>query len=128
MHFNMRNVLLLPSTLFFYRAVLVRGATTHDINVGQGGLKYDPDMVTAAQGDTLRFHFYGPVHNVAQSTFDKPCVAAPGAIFSGDMQVSGMGPSDMVFDVMVNNTDPIWIYCSVEMHCENGMAMAVNAP
>ena len=73
------------SLLALLRSPLVKAATTHDIDVGKGGLKYDPEMVTAALGDTLRFHFYGPEHNLAQSAFDKPCQPVQGAIFSGDM-------------------------------------------
>ena len=99
-----------------------------DIAVGKGGLLYDPEEVTAAKGDSLVFHFYGPVHNVAQSSFDKPCQPIDNAIYSGDFEVEGEGPSDKTFTVQVNNTDPIWIYCAEETHCENGMAMVVNAP
>jgi len=31
-----------------------------------------------------------------------------------------------VFKVTVNSTDPIYYYCSVGMHCANGMVAAVN--
>ena len=62
-------------------------AVTHDIKVGNKGLNYDPETVTAAQGDILRFSFYPEEHNVAQGTFDKPCQPMDGGIFSGDIEV-----------------------------------------
>lgn len=33
----------------------------------------------------------------------------------------------MTFNVMVNNTDPMFYYCSQARHCQNGMVGAVNA-
>ena len=33
----------------------------------------------------------------------------------------------MMFSVMVNNTDPMFYYCSAAQHCQNGMVGAVNA-
>ena len=68
-------------------------AATHDISVGKGGLRYDPESLTAAQGDTLRFHFYPDEHDVAQSAFDRPCVPLDGGIYSGLVEVEGMGES-----------------------------------
>ena len=32
----------------------------------------------------------------------------------------------MVFRVMVNSTDPIFFYCTIEGHCQGGMVGAVN--
>ncbi|KAG8527287.1 uncharacterized protein KY384_008031 [Bacidia gigantensis] len=102
-------------------------AKTIDIDVGSGGLNFAPDTVTAAKGDVLAFHFYPPEHNVAQSTFDKPCVPSAGGIFSGTVEVKGT-ESDQTFNVVVNDTNPIWLYCGYEGHCNRGMAMVVNAP
>lgn len=90
-----------------------------DVTVGPGNI-FTPDTVTAAQGDVVRFRF-GSGHNVVSGKFDTPC-QPDNVIYSGS-------PRDGdVFSVTVNNTNPIWIYCSVSRHCEVGMAMVINAP
>ena len=42
-----------------------------------------------------------------------------------------MGPfnsSDFpTYEIVVNNTDPIWFYCSQTNHCVNGMVGSINA-
>ena len=67
-------------------ASLALGATI-DIQVGNQGLNYDPETVTAAQGDILRFFFHPEEHNVAQGSFDQPCKPMMGGIYSGDVEV-----------------------------------------
>ena len=102
-------------------------AKTTKITVGDGGLIFKPDNVNAAVGDLLEFHFYPEDHSVAQSSFDKPCEANQTGIWS-DFVLVKKGAKGGVFTVMVNNTDPLWLYCSKEDHCVEGMAMVVNAP
>ena len=93
----------------------------HSVTVGPG-LVFTPDTITAAQGDYVEFTF-GAGHNVAQSSFDAPCMPiGDNAIYSGN-------PNDGdVWKVMINSTDPLWLYCSVPGHCKGGMAMVVNPP
>lgn len=31
------------------------------------------------------------------------------------------------YTVMINDTKPIWLYCSQEKHCQSGMVAAINA-
>lgn len=97
------------------------------IDVGQHGLKFSPDSVAAAEGDELEFHFYPMAHNVAQSTFDEPCIATENGIWS-DFIPSQQGEANRTFTVTVNDTKPLWLYCSQGQHCQNGMAMVVNQP
>lgn len=33
-----------------------------------------------------------------------------------------------VFQVLVNSTDAMYLYCSQVTHCQNGMAMVINPP
>lgn len=117
--------LIILSTLLPLLPVALAKTTT--INVGEGGLKFTPDSVTAAEGDVLEFHYYPQNHSVAQSTFDKPCTANATGIWSGFMPVSG-GEGQSIFSVTINNTDTIWLYCSQGEHCKGGMAMVVNEP
>jgi plastocyanin len=103
--------------------------TTHDVDVGKGGLVFSPDSLTASMGDTIMFHFYPKNHSVVQSSFDSPCVPLSSgntpAIYSGFMPVSG-DEGKMMFTMMVNSTDPIWLYCSQGEHCQAGMGMVIN--
>lgn len=106
-------------------------ARTISIAVGQGGLKFTPSIVTAAVGDKLDFHFYPQNHSVVASSFSRPCVPvqADGGLFSGFMSTNTTDEGQTkVFEVTVNSTDPIWIYCSQGRHCEGGMSMVVNQP
>jgi hypothetical protein len=71
-------------------------------------------------------------HTVTQSTFDNPCVPInkiqPNVtgIKSGFMPVA-IGATELpVFSVLVNDTNPIWIYCGQTGHCQKGMSMVIN--
>ena len=77
---------------FILVALPLASAMIHDISVGKGGLRYDPEMLTVAKDDTLRFHFYSE-HNVAQSSFDKPCQPIDKGLFSGTIEAKGMTES-----------------------------------
>ncbi|KAG8940696.1 hypothetical protein FRC04_005077 [Tulasnella sp. 424] len=88
---------------------------------GPAGLVYTPSQVTASPGDTLHFIFASPGHSVTQSTFDAPCTEMPGGFNSGLIQQSGG-----TFDVLVNSTDPIWVFCEQVGHCQGGMVFAAN--
>ncbi|KAK9442960.1 uncharacterized protein G6M90_00g089920 [Metarhizium brunneum] len=101
-------------------------AKTIRIDVGKDGLTFSPDSVTAANGDMLEYHFYKQ-HSVAMGDFANGCrPAAQGGFFSGVMRTSGNGENDQVFQVMVNNTNPMAFYCTVASHCQNGMVGVVN--
>ena len=59
-------------------------ATTTTINVGQSGLTFVPDSVTAAVGDTLVFKFSPFGHSAGTADFANPCSpSANGGFFSG---------------------------------------------
>ncbi|KAH7358730.1 Cupredoxin [Plectosphaerella cucumerina] len=110
-------------------AVLFQAAnaqTVHRVDVGEGGLTFEPAELTAAVGDSVEFHFLGGFHSVARSSFDSPCTPVNGSdnIFSGPIT----GPSDEVFTVPIESEDPIWYYCATGQHCQNGMVGVINAP
>ncbi|MCJ1430311.1 hypothetical protein MMC29_008228 [Sticta canariensis] len=119
----MHSAVLLPLLLLPFSL-----AAKKTVKVGDGGkLVFVPDHITAAKGDTIEFTFYPHNHSVAQSTFDKPCQALEKGIFSGFFTPT-TEPANQTFTVTVNNTDPIWLYCSTAGHCQGGMAMVVNEP
>ncbi|KAF3765717.1 hypothetical protein M406DRAFT_289940 [Cryphonectria parasitica EP155] len=112
------------------RTVPLTGVT-HSVVAGLGGqLIFDPDNVVAEVGDIVEWHFLPKNHSVAQSSFAKPCV--PDAdlyepFFSG-FQPTASGQAPDVFQIVVEDTDPIWYYCAQTTgdHCQNGMAGVIN--
>jgi len=122
-HPKMR-VQLLPLT-----AVLLScaSAATIDIDVGEHSLSFSPNSTTAAKGDTVVFHFYPGKHSVAESSFDSPCAPLANGFYSGYLD-SNSGESETTFVVTVNDTNPIWFYCSQGNHCQNGMVGVINPP
>ncbi|RDW85524.1 hypothetical protein BP5796_03849 [Coleophoma crateriformis] len=101
-------------------------AATIDIDVGDNGLKFTPNTSTAAIGDVLAFHFYPGGHSVVSGPLANPCNPDATSFFSGYMP--GTNSGDTTFEVTVNSTNPIWFYCSLARHCENGMVGVVNPP
>jgi plastocyanin len=97
-------------------------SSVHTVAVGKDGLAFTPDTLTAAKGDIIEFTF-GQGHSVELSTFSNPCNPVDtGAIYSGFPTASDM------FTVTVNDTNPMWLYCSKTFHCQSGMVMVVNPP
>ncbi|PNY24420.1 Uncharacterized protein TCAP_05629 [Tolypocladium capitatum] len=100
-------------------------AKTIQINAGGNGKDFSPSSVTAAKGDVIEFHFLKSLHNVAAGDFAKACSPlTTGGFYSGFIQPKSGGPT--VFQVTVNSTDPIFYYCSVGNHCQDGMVGVVN--
>lgn len=73
---------------------------------------------------------------MTESTFDAPCKAKdPGlatperpGLRSGFIPVTGSEPTTPVYNVLVNDTKPIWIFCGQGPHCMRGMSMVINPP
>jgi len=107
--------------------------TVHVVHVGgaNGSLTYSPNNVQAAVGDMVQFQ-YGPAnHTVTQSTFDQPCQPISlnsnvTGIFSGFQPVSATDTTIPTFTIQINNTTPVWIYCSQAEHCQKGMVLVIN--
>lgn len=101
---------------------------------GQPALKYYPDNIKAAPGSMVQFQFWAGNHTVTQSDFDHPCTpihqvnSSIAGIWSSYMPVAaGASKKEIpVFTVMINDTKPIWIYCSQGKHCSAGMSMVIN--
>ncbi|KAL6804644.1 hypothetical protein GGI42DRAFT_299191 [Trichoderma sp. SZMC 28013] len=101
---------------------------------GQPALKYYPDNIKAAAGSMVQFQFWAGNHTVTQSDFDHPCTpisqvnSSVAGIWSSFMPVAaGADKKEIpVFTVMINDTKPIWIFCSQAKHCSAGMSMVIN--
>lgn len=105
----------------------VRAATFEVVVGGANGLKYNPEFVTAAPGDLVRFVFQQKNHTVTQSTFAQPCVKSDGGFDSGFVPVAAAQTEFPVAEFSVTSTDPVWIYCAQGTHCSaGGMVFAIN--
>ncbi|RDA83793.1 hypothetical protein CP532_4599 [Ophiocordyceps camponoti-leonardi (nom. inval.)] len=110
------------------------GQKVHVVNVGRNPLtnqtakKYFPDTVEAQQGEVVQFRFNAPgsMHTVTQSDFDTPCIQKSGGFNSGAQAVKAGSSETMVFNLVVNDTKPIWVYCATGDHCKSKMVMVIN--
>lgn len=104
----------------------------HVVTVGANGTTtFTPNNVVAAVGDMVQFQFAGGNHTVTQSTFDQPCepIASNSNItgfYSGFMPVAAGATDTAAFTIAINNTTPIWVYCSQASHCQKGMNLVIN--
>ena len=72
---------------------------------------------------SIVFRMMTATHDVVTGDFGTPC--NPGANSSVS---SGFHPPGTTFTVTVNDTNPIYYYCSARGHCQGGMVGAINAP
>lgn len=99
-----------------------------------GDLRFFPDNIKAAAGSMVQFQFHPKNHSVVQSAFNEPCTpihdtnASIAGFKSGYMPVAAGATTLPVFTLMVNDTKPIWFYCSQKPHCQKGMVGVINAP
>jgi plastocyanin len=99
-------------------------AKIHTIQVGQSGLTFSPQTTSAQPGDHVVFELH-PSHDVASSNFSEPC--QPNKVYySGDYDMSSKGKKRFVINI--TNDDPIYFYCSVNNHCQDGMVGGINTP
>ncbi|KAB5579978.1 hypothetical protein GE09DRAFT_421383 [Coniochaeta sp. 2T2.1] len=99
-------------------------ATTHTISVGAEGFKFTPSITpNASVGDILEFRLYPGGHAVARSNFTTPCLpyeytgANRAGFFSGYIGPQIFTGDAPKFQVRVNDTKPIWIYCTAPGSC-----------
>ncbi|RDW95364.1 hypothetical protein BP5796_01127 [Coleophoma crateriformis] len=110
-------------------AAAVASGSIQTVSVGEDGLVFTPNTLTAAVGSMVQFEFYPPSHSVAQSSFENPCAPLnSSAFFSGGFTTTGNGPNATTFTITINDTSPIWFYCGFPTHCETGMAGVINPP
>ncbi|KAK0470413.1 uncharacterized protein EV420DRAFT_1256763 [Desarmillaria tabescens] len=102
-------------------------AATYNVAAGVNGtLAYDPEYVIASAGDTINFSFNPKNHTVTQSSFNAPCAHLAGGVDSGFMPVTADQVDLPAFQLKVNDSNPIWVYCRQTGHCGKGMVFAVN--
>lgn len=64
-----------------------------------------------------------------QSNFGDPCHPLSTGGFSSGFVPTAVSPSGATFQIVVNDTKPIWFYCAQtkKTHCQAGMVGSVNA-
>ncbi|KAG8946459.1 hypothetical protein FRC04_011635 [Tulasnella sp. 424] len=102
--------------------------TVHQVIVGGTGvLTFQPDHLTAAEGDVVQFVFHAKNHTATQSSFKSPCSPLAGGFDSGFMPSDDAGPNFPTYSYTVTNASaPIWVYCKQGNHCAQGMVFAIN--
>lgn len=96
-------------------------AVDHEVKIGPGNVFSPNNLSGAQQGDTVSVHFMGG-HNIAQSSFAAPCQPVQNGVWSGPMPNRG----DVFTFEIANASAPMWFYCAVGNHCQQGMALAIN--
>ncbi|KIJ44115.1 hypothetical protein M422DRAFT_169118 [Sphaerobolus stellatus SS14] len=98
---------------------------THTIIVAptEGVLRYVPFATNASVGDTITFHWNAGPHTVTQSSALEVCnkTSAPNSFAPSGQQLAGFN-----YNLVINDTNPIWFYCGVKTHCEMGMFGGIN--
>lgn len=89
-----------------------------------------PNRVTAAPGDIIQFQFNSGNHTVTQSAEDQACVplqqTVAGAVHSGHIPFTTGQETVGTFNMVVKNTDTMFLYCATGPHCQEGQVMVVN--
>lgn len=104
------------------------------IDVGLNGtLTYTPNRISAKPRDTVVFKFHTKNHTATQSSFEDPCrklqFTSPTGQVGFDSGFMPVADPDFLptFNLTVNDTAPIWVYCRQTGHCGMGMVLAINS-
>ncbi|TVY49099.1 putative GPI-anchored cupredoxin, partial [Lachnellula occidentalis] len=107
---------------------------THTISVGAAGFVFTPDMVIANVGDIVEYRFYPQNHSVARADFKSPCIpyeySGPGRVgfWGGFHPLNVIPPQPPFFQVQINDTAPIFFYCSAPGACIDDEMVGVINP
>ncbi|KAJ4378295.1 hypothetical protein N0V86_005995 [Didymella sp. IMI 355093] len=105
--------------------VTLASAAVHTVRVGQSGLVFTPQTISAVRGDTVVFELF-PGHNVVEGDSDSPCQTDEDDFYSGPYSDTDSGAKKFV--VNVTSDDPVYYFCSVQRHCQSGMVGGINIP
>ncbi|KAB5539211.1 hypothetical protein GE09DRAFT_310195 [Coniochaeta sp. 2T2.1] len=109
------------------------GVPTQTIAAGAEGFKFTPNNINATVGSILEFRFYPGGHTVARADFGFPCIPYEDlgvnrvGFFSGQISPQVISNNLPAYRVRVNNTDPIFFYCTAPTSCfQHHMIGVVN--
>ncbi|XMA16799.1 hypothetical protein WAI453_009590 [Rhynchosporium graminicola] len=105
----------------------------HTVSVGAVPHLFSPNDFKAAIGDIIEFRFYPLNHSVARAAYKNPCTPyevngiGKQGFWSGFKPVSVILPDPPKFRLLVNDTEPIFFYCSAPAACnKDGMVGVIN--
>ncbi|KAF2795912.1 hypothetical protein K505DRAFT_416167 [Melanomma pulvis-pyrius CBS 109.77] len=108
-------------------------AQTHTVTVGNGDHKFRPDVTQAKVGDFIEFTFYPANHSVVRAEYQFPCIPYEMTgrdkigFFSGFKAVDAFLSNPPKYLLKINDTDPIFFYCSAPGSCITyGMVGVIN--
>ncbi|PQE04002.1 extracellular serine-rich protein [Rutstroemia sp. NJR-2017a BVV2] len=107
---------------------------THTVSVGAEGLSFTPNQLNANISDVIEFRFYPQNHSVARAEYGRPCIPYEVTGVNKQGFWSGFRPINVVlsdgpkFQVVVNDTSPIFFYCSAPGACINEHMIGVVNP
>jgi len=114
----------------FVPALTVSAATINVMVGANLGVTFEPNTVTANEGDTIAFQFMAKNHSVTQSTFADPCQLMTTPTQGIDSGFQNVPPGSTQFPEfsfnVTNATTPLWFFCAQPTHCQMGMVFAVN--
>lgn len=109
-------------------------AHTYTISVGKADHKFSPDVLQAEVGDVVEFDFFPTNHSVVRSEYEYPCVpyekTGRGKVgfFSGFQPVDAILDDPPKFSVRINDSDPVFYYCSAPGSCIDHQMVGVINP
>jgi plastocyanin len=109
-------------------------AATFTVRVGDGSNTFVPDVVQANPGDIIEFDFYPQNHSVARAEYLKPCIpyedtgVGKVGFFSGFHPVDAILNSPPKWRVRVNDSNPVFYYCTAPGSCINYQMVGVINP
>ncbi|KAF2125080.1 hypothetical protein P153DRAFT_400574 [Dothidotthia symphoricarpi CBS 119687] len=107
----------------------------HTIQVGLADHKMKPEVTVANVGDIVEFRFYPLNHSVVRAEFEYPCIpyemtgSSKKGFHSGFFPVDKVLPNPPMYSIDINDTLPIFFYCSAPGSCITyGMVGVINPP
>lgn len=89
-----------------------------------------PNVVRAKVGDVVQFQFSSGNHTVTQSLETEGCqplqAKEAGALHSGHIPFQDGQTEVGTFSMVVQSTDPMFLYCATGPHCQTGQVMVIN--
>ncbi|KAH8661694.1 hypothetical protein BGZ60DRAFT_566344 [Tricladium varicosporioides] len=104
---------------------------TISVMVGATGHHFTPENVTANIGDIVEFRFYPLNHSVARAEFMDPCIPSEyhegrTGFWSGFHPLQVIPSNPPTFQIKINDTKPMFFYCSAPGACMDGMVGVIN--
>ncbi|KAF2097647.1 hypothetical protein NA57DRAFT_77899 [Rhizodiscina lignyota] len=107
---------------------------TWTVSVGKATNQFQPDVIQADVGDIVEFDFFPPNHSVARAEYKYPCIpyelTGRGKVgfFSGFMPVDAILSSPPTYSIRVNDSYPVFFYCTAPGSCTDWQMVGVINP